>query len=79
MKLASFVVCVCFVLTGILIGSGSHIVPVKTDLNESVDASLPKRKPRQTGHRSFLSPHASPIPFGMATFLWSTPRQTRST
>ena len=77
MKLAAFVVCVCFVLTGILIGSGSHIVPVKTDLNESVDASLPERKPRQTGHRSFLSPHASPIAIRDGyVFVVNTPADT---
>ena len=80
MKLGSFVVCVCFVLTGILIGSRSHTAPpaaVKTRLLEPVANGSSERQPRQTGHRSFLSPHASPIAVqGGYVFVVNTPADT---
>ncbi|MCH2180931.1 MAG: ankyrin repeat domain-containing protein [Mariniblastus sp.] len=80
MKLASFVICICLILTGILIGTGARDGREPTEHNDqapSIEAQRLEREPRPTGHRSFLSPHASPIASdGQHVYVVNTPAGT---
>ena len=80
MKSVSFSLCVGFVMLGIVLGSRPFSTTPRlepTELVESVGRLQTNRRPTATGHRSFLSPHASPIASrGDFVFVVNTPADT---
>ena len=80
MKSISFLLCIGFVMLGIGLGARptAQTLQLKpTKLKELAHPRQTNREPLATGHRSFLSPHASPIArHGGFVFAVNTPADT---
>ncbi len=80
MKIISLVLSFGFVMLGILIGSGTDkplIQSITIQPTPSSPDQLADTSPQKTGHRSFLSPHTSPIAIqGEHVFIVNTPADT---